>query len=207
MGKKRTALFMALLLVFFSAGNIFADEILDTGTVVSTDVENASGSVVIYHTNDSHGYIDGQSETIGFDKVAALKASDENSILVDAGDATQGLPSASLTMGADIIDIMNLAGYDLMVPGNHEFDFGTDQFLSNISRADFPVISANIYQNGGLLLEGKQDRNNGCHVIIERGGIKVGFFGITTAETATATNPEGLQGTEFRDEIETAKKR
>jgi 5'-nucleotidase/UDP-sugar diphosphatase len=200
MGKKKTALFLAMLLTFFSAANVFADE-----TPVQGSTGTAAEEVVIYHTNDSHGYIDGSGETVGFDKVAALKASTENSILIDAGDATQGLPIASLTMGADIIDIMNLAGYDMMVAGNHEFDFGTEQFLSNVLRADFPIVSANVYQNGSLLLAGKQDGNNGCHVIIERGGLKIGFFGLTTAETATATNPAGLQQVEFRDEVETAK--
>ena len=41
---------------------------------------------------------------------------------MDAGDATQGLPLASLTKGADVMELMNLAGYDLMTAGNHEFD-------------------------------------------------------------------------------------
>ena len=75
---------------------------------------------------------------IGIDTVAALKKSTPGSILVDAGDATQGLPLASLTRGADVIELMNLAGYDLMTPGNHEFDFGAAQFLQNAEAADFP---------------------------------------------------------------------
>ena len=60
--------------------------------------------------------------------LAGLKESTPGSVLVDAGDATQGLPLASLTKGADVIELMNLAGYDLMTAGNHEFDFGTEQF-------------------------------------------------------------------------------
>ena len=54
--------------------------------------------IVVYHTNDTHGYLSGDgSSAVGLDKVAALKASTPNSILVDAGDATQGLPIASIT--------------------------------------------------------------------------------------------------------------
>ena len=67
---------------------------------------------------------------------------------------------------------MNLAGYDLMVPGNHEFDFGTDAFLTNAGLAEFPVISSNIYRGGSLLLSGIQEGNSGCHTIIERNGVK-----------------------------------
>ena len=166
----------------------------------------SSSEVVIYHTNDTHGYLAGDGESIiGIDQVAGLKESTPDSILVDAGDATQGLPLASLTKGADIIELMNLAGYDLMTAGNHEFDFGTDQFLSNVKLADFPILAANIYQDGQPLLQDVQEGNNGCHTIIERDGLQIGFFGITTTDTAGSTNPAGIAGLEFKDEIETAK--
>lgn len=166
----------------------------------------SSSEVVIYHTNDTHGYLAGDGESIiGIDQVAGLKESTPDSILVDADDATQGLPLASLTKGADIIELMNLAGYDLMTAGNHEFDFGTDQFLSNVKLADFPILAANIYQDGQPLLQDVQEGNNGCHTIIERDGLQIGFFGITTTDTAGSTNPAGIAGLEFKDEIETAK--
>ena len=138
--------------------------------------------------------------------MAGLKESTPDAILVDAGDATQGMPMASLTKGADVIELMNLAGYDLMTAGNHEFDFGTEQFLSNVALADFPVLAANIYQDGTPLLDGMQEGSDGCHTVMERDGVRIGFFGLTTVQTATATNPTGIAGLEFRDEIETAKK-
>lgn len=166
-----------------------------------------SSEVIIYHTNDSHGYLEGDGESIvGIDTVAALKAGTPDSILVDAGDATQGLPIASLSKGADVIELMNAAGYDLMTAGNHEFDFGVDNFLSNVRLADFPVLAANVYMEGSPLLEGVQEGSNGCHTIIESNGLKIGFFGITTVQTAAATNPEGTRGVEFLDEVETAKR-
>lgn len=162
--------------------------------------------VVIYHTNDTHGYLAGDGETvIGIDLVAGLKENTSDSILVDAGDATQGLPLASLTKGADVMELMNLAGYDVMAAGNHEFDFGTEQFLSNVELADFPVLAANIYQDGQLLLQDVQEGNAGCHTVIERDGLKIGFFGVTTGDTAGSSNPAGIAGLEFKDEIETAK--
>lgn len=113
---------------------------------------------------------------VGISIAAALKNSTPDSILVDAGDATQGLPIASLTKGADIIDLMNIAGYDVMTLGNHEFDFGVEQLLNNVKRASFPVISANVYRNDEPILKNIQKDNNGCHTIIERNGIKVGFL-------------------------------
>lgn len=162
--------------------------------------------VIVYHTNDSHGYLSGDGENIvGIDLAAGLKESTPNSILVDAGDATQGLPLASLTKGADVIELMNQAGYDLMTAGNHEFDFGTEAFLSNARKADFPILAANIYRNGSPLLKDVQEGNNGCHTIIEQNGVRIGFLGLTTADTASSTNPTGITDLEFRDEAETAK--
>ena len=105
-----------------------------------------------------------------------------------------------------MIELMNLAGYDLMAAGNHEFDFGTEQFLSNAALAQFPILAANVYRNGQPLLAGVQEGNNGCHTIIERDGVRIGFFGLTTVETATSTNPAGIRDLQFADEVETAKK-
>lgn len=214
MKKKLLATLIALCLTFPATayaqpadGNA-ADESATDGSAAdgSATDKNTADEVVIYHTNDTHGYLSGDgSSVIGIDQVAGLKESTPGSILVDAGDATQGLPLASLTKGSDVIELMNLAGYDLMTAGNHEFDFGTEQFLFNVAKAEFPILAANIYRNGQPLLAGTQGGNNGCHTVIERDGVKIGFFGLTTVETATSTNPAGISDLEFRDEVETAK--
>lgn len=197
MKKSFIAAALTLCLPFSMSGYALAAE---------STTDRSSQEIVIYHTNDTHGYLQGDGESIiGIDLVAGLKESTPDSILVDAGDATQGLPLASLTQGADVIQLMNLAGYDLMTAGNHEFDFGTDRFLSNAELADFPILAANIYRDGIPLLQDVQEGNNGCHAIIERNGVRIGFFGLTTTDTATATNPAGIADLEFKDEIETAK--
>ena len=134
-----------------------------SASAAGTQTDSAAAEITIYHTNDTHGYLTGDGESIvGLSTAAGLKAASPDAILVDAGDALQGLPIASLTKGNDVVELMNLAGYDLMVPGNHEFDFGTEAFLTNVELADFPILSANIYQDGHLLLEGLQENNPGC---------------------------------------------
>lgn len=151
---------------------------------IPIQAQENSGNVTIYHTNDMHGYVTESENVIGLAKIAALKASNDHSILVDAGDATQGLPIASLSKGADIIRLMNVASYDVMVAGNHEFDFGIDVLKQNVAAANFPILGANVYYNESPLL---QDQT-----IIEKAGYRIGFFGISTTQTASSTNPEGM---------------
>ncbi len=171
----------------------------DSGRKV--DISDES-EVVILHTNDMHGALVGSSSVIGSDSVAALKKLD-NAILADAGDASQGVALASQSRGESVITIMNAAGYDVMAAGNHEFDYGLDHFKELRDMASFPIISANTYKGDALLCAGGD--NNGANVIIDKNGVKVGIFALTTQNTRTSTKPENVAGVEFKDEIETAK--
>ena len=152
--------------------------------------------ITIINTNDMHGSLVSSDSVIGVDKTASLKKLADNAVLLDAGDATQGVSFATLSNGADVIKAMNAAGYDAMALGNHEFDYGIDTFLSNIELAQFPMMSANTYKDGELLTE--------ANTVLTVNGIDVGIFALTTASTATSTSAENLEGITFADEIETA---
>ena len=154
-------------------------------------------TVTIYTTNDIHGIVEESESTIGMAQAAGIVASTENALLVDAGDATQGASFATITQGADVIRMMNVAGYDVMTAGNHEFDYGAARLLANADLADFPILSANVSKDGSPLLE-----NN---VIITVNDYKIGFIGLTTTATATSTNPSQLEGIIFADELDTVK--
>ena len=129
-------------------------------------------TITIYHTNDMHGHLEDLAYTI------PLRNTTPNSLLVSAGDATQGTLLATTTNGTAIITLMNAAGYDLMTLGNHEFDKGSVHAAELAGQAGFPVLSANtLYANGTPLL------GNDGSLILEAGGKRIGFFGITTTET------------------------
>lgn len=203
MKKKFTAYIVSIMMVISILG-IQTPVHADTTATSSTPV-----NITIFHTNDMHSrvldaYKNNVLTQIGSDYVSAIKKSVPNSLLIDAGDATQGLPFATLTKGADVINLMNSAGYDGMVLGNHEFDYGQDNTLANAKLANFPVISANTIKNGKPFLDGING-NNGCDFIKTVNGLKVGFFGITTQETSYKTNPANIVGITFQDPIATAK--
>ena len=165
--------------------------------------------VVIYHTNDVHGHLQGDgSSAVGIDYVAALHASTPNSLLVDAGDATQGMPVVSLSKGASAIELMNAAGYDAMCLGNHEFDFGQEVLLTNAEAAEFPMLSANVVRkdSGDALLAGVGACGDGATAVLECAGHHIGVFGITTASTSHSISPANVEGLQFEDEVETARR-
>ncbi len=155
--------------------------------------------VTIYTTNDVHGVVQGgeDDEIIGMAQAAAIAASTENALLVDAGDATQGASFATVTQGADVIAVMNAAGYAVMAAGNHDFDYGKDRLLQNAAVAEFPILSANAMDGDEPLLQPS--------AVVETAGKRIGFIGLTTTDTATSTNPALLGSITFEDEVEAAK--
>ncbi len=137
--------------------------------------------IVILHSNDVHGALD------GYAYIAGLKNQLENLgaqvITVDAGDFSQGTIYVSTNKGEKAVEMMNAAGYDVVTLGNHEFDFGYAQLVENLKKANFQTICANV------ILDETNEPMLPATATIEKGGVKIGFFGIETPETATKVNP------------------
>ena len=150
--------------------------------------DSLAGKTVILHTNDVHGAID------KYAKVAALRDEcyDKGAhqvILLDAGDYSQGSPYVSLSKGATALDMMALVGYDVITLGNHEFDYGYANLQTIMKDAKFKVV-CNIKYNGKLAFDAS-------HVVETKGGLKVGFLGLTTPETSTKAHPAKIKGVTF----------
>lgn len=168
-------------------------------TVSSTATDSIEG--VIIHTNDVHGRILEEKGVIGDAKAAAVikeeRSKVKNTIVVDAGDAFQGLPISNSTKGEDRANIMNQVGYDAMAVGNHEFDFGMDQAIKYKETLNFPLLSANTYVNGARVFE--------ASTIVDKTPTVVGdefvVIGVTTPETAIKTHPKNIEGVTFADPI------
>ena len=149
--------------------------------VVPAYAEENDKDLIILFTSDVHCGID---QGWGY---AGLYAAKENLssmydvLLVDDGDAIQGEPIGTMTTGEAIIDIMNAVGYDVAIPGNHEFDYGVERFLELAEKAEFPYISCNFNKEGELVFK--------PWLIKEIGGRKIGFVGVTTPDTLRSSTP------------------
>lgn len=185
--KKLISLGLSLVMALSLAVPAMAEEAVEETVepyVVSEDVKD---SIVILHSNDVHGAIE------GYAKMAALKAMFEeagaNVIVVDAGDYIQGETYVSVSQGETAVELMNMVGYTLSTLGNHEFDYGYENMKALAEKADFEILAANI------LFEGKPAF--GTNKVVELGGKKVGFFGMDTPETATKAHPAKIKGVTF----------
>ena len=173
--------FLALLLAMVMAFGL-------TVTAFAEGEDTAqTGDVTVLYTNDVHTYI---TQDLTYSLVAAYKASLENALLVDAGDHIQGTVYGSMDKGETIIKLMNAAGYDAATLGNHEFDYSMDGCMQAIEWADFPYVSCNFYhEKDGVAGENVLD----SYVVLEAGGVKIAFVGITTPESFITSTPAYFQ--------------
>jgi len=182
MSKKLLSLLLAFAMVLgFSAGALAG-----TDTALTTAAP-AGGDIVILHTNDVHG---NYAKNVGYAGLAACKAEMAKTgyvTLVDAGDFSQGAAMAILSKGEYLVDIMNKVGYDVVVPGNHEFDYGMAQALKNLGALDAAVVSCNFVD----LKTGKPVFD--AYKMMTYGSVKVAYVGISTPETYTKSTPAYFQ--------------
>lgn len=175
------------------------------------------------HTNvmDYDYYKDQPSQQIGLSRAATLvkQAREEavNSVLVDNGDLIQGSPMGDYmaAKGINASEIhpvykaMNQLDYDVGNIGNHEFNYGLEFLKNSIDGANFPYVSANVF-----------DKKTGehyfkpylikTHTFKDTDGqsheIKVGYIGFVPPQIMV-WDKKNLEGKVFAEDItETAKK-
>ncbi|SEA67941.1 2',3'-cyclic-nucleotide 2'-phosphodiesterase/5'-or 3'-nucleotidase, 5'-nucleotidase family [Oribacterium sp. KHPX15] len=145
-----------------------------------------NGEVVLLFTSDVHCGMDKGFGYAGLQDVRdKFDAEGYTTMLIDDGDFIQGEAVGTLTKGEDLVKLMNSLNYDFAVVGNHEFDYGMDQFMKISEMANFPLISCNFRKNGELVFE--------PYVVKEICGIKIGFVGVTTPTTITTSTPKFFQ--------------
>lgn len=174
----------------------------ETPSAPAESTKGEEKDTVILHTNDVHGRIVEEKGVIGDAKLATVieqerAKSNQTTLVVDAGDAFQGLPISNSTKGEARAEILNKMQYDAMAVGNHEFDFGLDEVKKYKEILKFPLLSSNTYVNGARLFE--------ASTIVDKDktveGDEFVVIGVTTPETATKTHPKNVKGVTFTDPI------
>lgn len=184
--------------ILFSAPlAVSADE--DNNTEEGSEVVTVSSDnfdLTVFHTNDIHASIDNFGKMSYF--LTEQRAQLENSLYLDAGDIFSGNPVVDLQDGEPIITLLNQMGLELMVVGNHEFDYGQQVFQDRRNESDFNWISANTrVVDSSIAIEQTEP-----YEIFEFDDFSVGVLGLT--QNPPATNPAGIAGLEFDSYVDTA---
>jgi 5'-nucleotidase len=139
----------------------------------------------------------------GLARVATLrkKVMEEspNTLFLLAGDTIAPSVASNIFKGQQMIAVWNLIGLDFAVFGNHEFDFGPAVLRERVKDSHFTWLATNVIDKKSR----KPFADTPPYVIREIGGVKIGFFGLLTPDTAqfSSVGP----GVELLDPCETAK--
>ena len=159
-------------------------------------------TISIVHVNDTHGRIEENEKNgeLGFAKLKTYfdnRNSNNNALLLNAGDVVHGTTFATISRGESVIDVMNQMGFDAMTAGNHDFNYGYQRLVELNNRANFPILASNVInQDGSHIIDSDK--------IIEIDGVKIGIFGLATEETKTKSSPANTEGLTFANSVETA---
>lgn len=147
--------------------------------------------VTLLLTNDIYK-LDGAGDRGGFARLAGVveveRAKGGNLLYAHAGDTISPSLMSSFDQGKHVIDLLNVAPPDVFVPGNHEYDFGRDVFLTRMAEAKFPVFAANLQDAAGQPLPGFA-----ASKIYEFGEAKIGVVGLTADDSPVKSSPGDLK--------------
>ena len=138
----------------------------------------------ILATSDTHGKFDpwdyaaNKEDTSGSvaQQAAAIKQlRTPDTLVIDAGDTIQG-NSSQLFLEDDIhpmMAAMNAIGYDIWVPGNHEYNYGMDVLQKVMAQQNAQVLTGNVYAPDGTPLANS-------YTILKKRDVRIGLIGMVT---------------------------
>jgi 5'-nucleotidase/UDP-sugar diphosphatase len=172
----------------------------------------ASVKVTILFFNDIHGHLKpynirtekGRKEVGGIARLATLiknietenKVNHVKTFVLVAGDMLQGTPMSTIFKGVPDIKCFNVMGVDAMTVGNHEFDFGLDNFERLKKSANFPFLSANI-----VYKKTEEQLAESFISLKITQNIELTVIGVTTRELLITTNPLNVEALKVLDPV------
>lgn len=150
---------------------------------INKDYGNSQKDIVIFATNDGLSSFNENLTIAGIKYYYDNFDKKENyTTLVDTGNFSVGNKEADISLGKSSIDIINEVGYDIIVPGSFEFNYGIEKFKENMAALNAHVICCNIYDTK------KEELLFAPYVIYRYGDINVGFVGVTSPEAIFLKN-------------------
>lgn len=188
-------------------------------------------NLTIIHTNDEHGALIPHSPAIdnhpqkdnptigGYARLAKAvqqiredkESSSEPVILLSGGDYIGGTAYSWLVPEgyAPELTLKQILGYDAVVIGNHEYDYGPDVLADYLLEAGYPdahdktaVLASNTKAPPDHPLAENDLYRNSKLIVLDH-GLKVGMFGLIGKDAISVTTAN--EPVEFTDQHETAR--
>ena len=171
-----------------------------------------SGNLTIIHMNDTHGRDEEEVIITKGDNpqtnhkygaarratyIKEVKATNDNVLVLHAGDTITGSVYSTVFKGRDEVDIMNMIGVDAATIGNHFVDYGLENFTEIMKERKFPTLSINIKNKSDGSLYATP------YITTNVNGLNVAIIGLTT--TDAVYNPEYVKDLIFDEEIKALK--
>ncbi|MBL4904642.1 MAG: metallophosphoesterase, partial [Flavobacteriaceae bacterium] len=134
---------IATILIFCSCSK--SNEVID----INQETELTTKNLTIFIVNDVHAQID------NFSKVKYIidkERENTNVIVTSSGDIFSGNPIVDNypQKGYPVIDLMNKVGFDIVVIGNHEYDYGETNLRDRMLQAEFDWVCANVNMDNSV---------------------------------------------------------
>jgi 2',3'-cyclic-nucleotide 2'-phosphodiesterase (5'-nucleotidase family) len=126
----------------------------------------------------------------------AERAANPNTLYVFDGDMLSPSILSGFDKGQNTIDLTGIVPFDIAVPGNHEFDFGPENFIEKMKASNYPWAAINITNADGSPVEGL-----GGVMVKEIAGLKVALIPVAQDTTPEVASPGDLK---FLPTVETA---
>lgn len=193
---------------FFLQQTAFAAGSLLVPSSVLADVtgQAAVTKLTILHTNDVHSRLEpfpmdgGRNQGLGgvaarAELINKIRGEEEHVLLLDAGDIFQGTPFFNIYKGEPEMKAMAAMKYDAAIMGNHDFDAGLENFVTQLQHASFPILMCN-YGFVNTPMEHKY----APYKIFKKGKLKIGVTGVGIEMKGLV--PDALAGnTQYLDPI------
>ncbi|AXX64283.1 2,' 3'-cyclic nucleotide 2'-phosphodiesterase [Bombilactobacillus bombi] len=159
--------------------------------------ESTMPEVNILATTDIHGFIDNQKNSSAL-ALLAIKQQYPNALLIDNGDFFIGNPLTSFfseqSTVSPLVNFANDTAYDVMIPGNHDFDHGLNYLQKQAAALKADYLCCNVFTNAGQLVFKP-------FVIKEIAGVRVGIIGVLTSGMSMISDYSLLKGLIIKDAL------
>ena len=167
-------------------------------TMLMTSAMAQTVNITILGIGDIYNFAeeDGRGGVARLNAIArAEREANPNFLYVFDGDMLSPSILSGFDQGQNMVDLTNIVPFDIAVPGNHEFDFGVNNFIEKMAVSAYPWAAVNITNADGSAVVGV-----GGTMMKEFEGVKVALVPVAQDTTPEVTSSGDLL---FGDTVET----